>query len=487
MARTVVPEGADLLGWWLNANGPGRRTRIPRQRAEVEGVLRFALYVRGSTKEFQDPVSSATWQREAADELVEGHGRIVVEFREVGVSRRVGWAHRPEASRLLTALADPSRGFDAIVVGEFERAFHGEQWTQLAPVFAAHGVQLWLPELNGPFDAGNEMHVSLVKLLGVHSRREVWRAQFRAKAAMRAQVAGQGRHLGGRPPYGYRLVDAGPHPNAAHARWGRRLQRLEPDPNCGPVVCWIFAQRLAGHTISSITRDLNDRGVPCPSAVDPVRNPHRPGDRWCWSTVSTILANPRYTGRQVWNRQHREYLDVPPDDLIGRSQIRQRNRLEECVLSDTLAHPPLVSEADFVAAQSIYAKPAITRPGRAYELTSRVLCGGCGRRLTAHWIHNRPGYRCRHGRTTADRLDRARTKIVYAREDQILLFLARHLPQLDGSSAEPGAALAERDVYVRCGPYTWQLQVGGRIVADEWPPHIAPVSAGPRRRPERQA
>lgn len=27
-----------------------------------------------------------------------------------------------------------------------------------------------------------------------------------------------------------RLVDAGPHPNAAHAAWGRRLQRLDPDP-----------------------------------------------------------------------------------------------------------------------------------------------------------------------------------------------------------------------------------------------------------------
>jgi len=261
------------------------------------------------------------------------------------------------------------------------------------------------------------------------------------------------------------------------------LQCLEPDPDTAPVVRWLFAERLAGNTISSITRDLNDRGVPCPSAMDPVRNPHRPGDRWCWSTVSTILANPRYTGRQVWNRQHREYLDVPPDDPIGRSQLRQRNRLQECVLSETLAHPALVSEADLVAAQSVYAKPATTRPGRAYELTGRVLCGVCGRRLTTH---NRPGYRCRHGRTTTDRIDRTKAKIVYAREDQILLFLAHHLPQFDTTGTEPGVALAERDVYVRCAPYTWQLQIDGRIVADEWPPHIAPVTAGVRRCREQQ-
>lgn len=34
----------------------------------------------------------------------------------------------------------------------------------------------------------------------------------------------KGRYVGGRVPYGYLLVDAGPHPNKADARWGRRLQ-----------------------------------------------------------------------------------------------------------------------------------------------------------------------------------------------------------------------------------------------------------------------
>jgi site-specific DNA recombinase len=58
---------------------------------------------------------------------------------------------------------------------------------------------------------------------------------------------------------------------------GRRAHRLEPDPGAAPQVAWIFAQRLAGHSRTRIARALNDTGVPCPSAADPARNPHRSG------------------------------------------------------------------------------------------------------------------------------------------------------------------------------------------------------------------
>src|SRR6478736_7264677 len=131
---------------------------------------------------------------------------------------------------------------------------------------------------------------------------------------MAAQTLEQGRYLGGRPPYGYRLADAGPHPNKAHAAWGRRAHRLEPDPATAPVVTWMFAQRLAGRSAARITRALNDAGIPCPSAADPKRNPHRTGTAWTLRTVAAILANPRYTGRQVWNRQRTDHREAVPGD-----------------------------------------------------------------------------------------------------------------------------------------------------------------------------
>jgi hypothetical protein len=70
-------------------------------------------------------------------------------------------------------------------------------------------------------------------MLGLSSKREVTRTSIRVRTAMAIQTREQGRYLGGRPPYGYRLGDAGPHPNKAHATWGRRAHRLEPDPASG--------------------------------------------------------------------------------------------------------------------------------------------------------------------------------------------------------------------------------------------------------------
>ena len=112
-------------------------------------------------------------------------------------------------------------------------------------------------------------------VLGLSSKREVTRTSIRVRTAMAVQVRDQGRYLGGRPPYGYRLGDAGPHPNKAHAAWGRRAHRLEPDPETAHVVRWIFAQRLAGHSTARIARALNDAGVPWGSC--PRRRPTRPG------------------------------------------------------------------------------------------------------------------------------------------------------------------------------------------------------------------
>jgi hypothetical protein len=90
----------------------------------------------------------------------------------------------------------------------------------MAPLFEHYAIQLWTPEAGGRIDHSAEQHEQLMLALGWQSKREITRTRARVLTAMAAQTREQGRYLGSRPPYGYRLADAGPHPNKAHAAWG---------------------------------------------------------------------------------------------------------------------------------------------------------------------------------------------------------------------------------------------------------------------------
>jgi site-specific DNA recombinase len=262
-------------------------------------------------------------------------------------------------------------------------AFYGSQYASMAPLFEHYGIQLWMPEVGGRVDWHAEDHEQTMLALGLSSKREITRTRIRVRTAMATQTREQGRYLGGRPPYGYRLADAGPHPNKAHAARGRRAHRLEPDPVTTPVVTWMFGQRLTGHSAARITRALNDAGIPCPSAADPGRNPHRTGAGWTLRTVAPIVANPRYTGRQVRNRQRTDFdLADPGNTSLGHRQVQRWNLPEGWVISKHPAYAALISEADFIAAQDMTAPrgPAGSAT-RRYLLAGLLACGRCGRRL----------------------------------------------------------------------------------------------------------
>jgi site-specific DNA recombinase len=255
------------LAAWAERSGRKRPHGIAR------GGLRFAFYGRVSTEDWQDPEESRARQREQAGALVRGHGHIVAEFFDEGQSRTVAWGRRPQSAALVAQLADPCRGWDAIVVGEYERAFYGSQYASTAPLFEHYGIQLWMPEAGGRVDYASEHDEQAMTMLGLLSKREVARTSIRVRTAMAVQTRDQGRYLGGRPPYGYRLGDAGPHPNKAHAAWGRRAHRLEPDPETEHVVRWMFAQRLAGALGGADRAGAERGGRPVPVGGRPGQEP----------------------------------------------------------------------------------------------------------------------------------------------------------------------------------------------------------------------
>lgn len=134
-------------------------------------------------------------------------------------------------------------------------------------------------------DPDSDAHDLMMNLYGGMSKGERNRIKIRVRSAMAAQAQHEGRFLGGRPPYGYRLADAGSHPNPGKAAMGARLHRLESDPVAALVVARIFAEYLGGTGLFAIAENLTRDGIPSPSAHDPARNRHRDG-RACRSRLS---------------------------------------------------------------------------------------------------------------------------------------------------------------------------------------------------------
>jgi hypothetical protein len=176
-APTDMTADGGLAAW---AAASGRR----RASGPVRGELRFVFYGRVSTEDWQDPVTSLGRQREQAEALVCGHGRVVAEFCDVGESRSVAWGRRPQAAVIIAALADPDRGWDAVVIGEYERAFYGSQYAMVAPLLQHYGVKLWMPEAGGKVDFASEHDERAMTGLGLSSKREVTRTSIRVRTAM---------------------------------------------------------------------------------------------------------------------------------------------------------------------------------------------------------------------------------------------------------------------------------------------------------------
>ncbi len=175
------------------------------------------------------------------------------------------------------------------------------------------------------------------------------------------------------------------------------------------------------YSTSRIARELNDEGCRA-----------RRG-----TTVTGISTAAARRGRCERSRRSSPIRATP----VGRSgtanapttkELRQRQghgagapngggiRRASGSCSRDIAHPPLVSEQDFVAVQEVRATP-MPRDGqqRTYLLTGLVRCGYCGRRMDAHWANGRAGYRCRHGRTSANPPRQTQRRPLYVREDRV--------------------------------------------------------------------
>ncbi|HZO64488.1 MAG TPA: recombinase family protein, partial [Kribbellaceae bacterium] len=187
----------------------------------------------------------------------------------------------------------------------------------------------------------------------------------------------------------------------------------------------IFRDFLNGNGIFAIAEALTSQGIPSPSAYDYQRNPHRDGRAWAKSAVRVILTNPRYTGRQVWNKQRTDEVLVDVDDVaLGHQPVMRWNPRDKWIISQEVVHEPLVSDEVFTAVRDLLGsrahKPAPHKPHRTrhpYVFKSLIYCSVCQRRMQGQHSHDVAYYRCRYPSdyALANRVDHPKNVIM--RED----------------------------------------------------------------------
>ena len=83
MTTTAGAIAETALTAWLDGNPVRARVRGRVRCGQAAAGLRFAVYGRTSTSRQQDPATSREWQREDAVRVIDGRGRIVVEFFDI--------------------------------------------------------------------------------------------------------------------------------------------------------------------------------------------------------------------------------------------------------------------------------------------------------------------------------------------------------------------------------------------------------------------
>lgn len=208
-------------------------------------------------------------------------------------------------------------------------------------------------------------------------------------ATARDHAITRGVHISRVPPLGYQRGDDG---------------RLEPDPATAPVVRELFRRRAAGAPWRTLAAFLDER------------LPRENGGAWAVSTLTSMLGRRVYLG------------EAAAGDLINAT-----------------AHAPLVSRAEWEAAQAAPQSPRTPRRDDGGALLIGIItCAACGQPMTREGSGTRgpwANYACRKRHSNG--VCPAPTKISTPRADEhveqaFLEWIARERVTLESSSADDG-------------------------------------------------
>ena len=165
-------------------------------------------YVRVSTDaQAEDGQSLAVQQRQLEGWAMQ-HGKPLDAMHvEAGISGGTPFAERPEGGKLWAKLTKGG----VLVASKLDRMFRSAgDCLSVVETLKARGVSLYLLDLNGGADdvSGNGIARLFLTIVSAFAEFERDRIGERIRATKRAQKA-RGEYLGGKPRFGWRMVEAG--------------------------------------------------------------------------------------------------------------------------------------------------------------------------------------------------------------------------------------------------------------------------------------
>lgn len=366
--------------------------------AKPQRLWKAALYIRLS-REDEDLTkaesNSVTSQREFLREFLKQHPDI----SPVDFYVDDGWSgtnfNRPDFQRMMTDIYE--HRIDCVIVKDLSRLGRNASETSnyIDNVFARLQVRFiavhnYIDTVESRMNAAT--HCITVGIQNVINESVAATTSVNVRGTLNVERQ-QGKFIGSFASYGYRKDPEDHH-------------RLLIDEEAASVVRQIYAWFLNGKSIIGIAKELNEMGIPNPSAykkLHDMKYRHPAGKMndglWPDSSVRRILRNELYIGTMIQGKnttisfKHKQCRSVPKDQWY--------------VVENT--HEAIISEETFRKAQSLFNRNIRKAPDRNNVdlFAGFVRCADCGRAMSkksnVHPYGTYHYYRC----TTARKMKRS--------------------------------------------------------------------------------
>lgn len=328
-------------------------------------------------------------QRAEAEQFIAKHPDWVFdkEYLEKGVSAYHNGVDDREV--LQEIMQDAKRGeFEILLAYMSDRIGRQEEYSFYVAELNRMGIEVWTIK-DGQLKTEEHIDKLLNYIRFWQNEGESKKTGMRVHDTM-VEMVKDGKFVGGKAPYGYKLVLSGEISNH-----GRALHKLVIVPEQADIIRQIFSYAVnQGMGYEKIANTLNKNGVPAPIL-----------DKWKGGTIRSILTNPVYMGYIAYNRRKN-----------GHANSTRLDRKEWTYSREQKPEIVIVSQEIWERAQEIrearknkinasrqetnnlymeqYNVPFSTR-GRL-ALTGMVYCGYCGKRLkntgyANHWTCKKTG------------------------------------------------------------------------------------------------